>query len=71
MYSYKRSVVNNPCILTTNEYLQYERNNKRIELSTRKNLLNRVIDNCIYYIFIISFSLITTDILFRIFIYFQ
>lgn len=71
MYSYKRNIVNNPCILTTNEYLQYERNNKRIELSTRKNLLNQVIDNCIYYIFIISFSLITTDILFRIFIYFQ
>ena len=71
MYSYKRSVVNNPCILTTNEYLLYERNNKRIELSTRKNLLNQIIDNFIYYIFIISFSLITTDILFRIFIYFQ
>ena len=71
MYSYKRSVVNNPCILTTNEYLLYERNNKRIELSTRKNLLNQIINNFIYYIFIISFSLITTDILFRIFIYFQ
>jgi hypothetical protein len=71
MYSYKRSVVNNPCILTTNEYLLYERDKQKIQLSTRKNLLNRVIDNCIYYIFIISFSLITTDILFRIFIYFQ
>lgn len=71
MYSYKRSVVNNPCILTTNEYLLYERDKQKIQLSTRKNLLNRVIDNSIYYIFIISFSLITTDILFRIFIYFQ
>ena len=71
MYSYKRNVVNNPCILTTNEYLQYEREKQKIQLSTRKNLLNRIIDNCIYYIFIISFSLITTDILFRIFIYFQ
>ena len=68
---YKRNIVNNPCILTTNEYLLYEREKQKIQLSTRKNLLNRIIDNCIYYIFIISFSLITTDILFRIFIYFQ
>ena len=71
MYSNKRKVVNNPCILTINEYLLYEKERRKIELSTRKNLLNQIIDNCIYFMFTLLFSLITTDILFRIFIYFQ
>lgn len=71
MYYNKRKVVNNPCILTINEYLLYEKERKKIELSTRKNLLNQIIDNCIYFMFTVLFSLITTDILFRIFIYFQ
>lgn len=71
MYYNKRKVVNSPCILTTHEYLLYEKERKKIELSTRKNLLNQIIDNCIYFMFTVLFSLITTDILFRIFIYFQ